>query len=210
MIACVNLLQGANAVALLFAPQFNDLASKTAAAYPLKLLPILTRSQYDSPNDTSPAFARTGIVGSEEALKKFIMMHSSGSTGLPRPIDYTHKRLMGTLLTAQNLVAFQSVPLFHAHGFVSFVQAIYKRKTIYLFNGRVPQTHDTITAAIRAVKPELVWTVPYVLKLLAEKQDGIEALKACKIVACTGSRCTDDLGNLLVNQGIHLGVNFGA
>lgn len=77
-------------------------------------------------------------------------------------------------------------------------------------NGHVPQTHDTVTAAIKAANPEIVWTVPYVLKLLAEKQNGIDALKKCKMVSSSGSRCPDDLGDLLVSQGIFLGLTFGA
>jgi acyl-coenzyme A synthetase/AMP-(fatty) acid ligase len=208
--ACVNLLQDADANSLLYAPQFLDLATKTSNELPLKLIPILTRDQYDVPNDSTPPFQRHGIDGEKENLKKLIMMHSSGSTGLPRPIHYTHKRLLATMLTAQNLIAFQSVPLFHAHGFISFIQAIYKRKCIYLFNGHVPQTHDTVTAAIRAASPEIVWTVPYVLKLLCEKRDGIEALKRCKVVSCSGSRCPDELGDLVVKEGIHFGTAFGA
>ena len=171
---------------------------------------MLVRSDYDYPDDTTLEFVRADVDGSKETLKKFVMMHSSGSTGLPRPIDYTHKRLLVTLLTSQDMVAFQSVPLFHAHGFVTFIQAIYKRKTIYMFNGNVPQTHDTVTAAIRAAEPEIVWTVPYVLKLLAEKRDGIEVLKKCRIVSFSGSRCPDELGDLMVANGIHFGTNFGA
>jgi hypothetical protein len=58
--------------------------------------------------------------------------------------------------------------------------------------------------------PEIVWTVPYVLKLLAEKRDGIEVLKKCKVVSCSGSRCPDELGDLLVSEGIHFGSAFGA
>jgi acyl-coenzyme A synthetase/AMP-(fatty) acid ligase len=206
----VNLLQDAGAKTLLYAPQFLDLATKTSDSLSLKLVPILTRAQYDLPEDETVPFQRQGVDGEKETLKKLIMMHSSGSTGLPRPIHYTHKRLLATMLTAQNLIAFQSVPLFHAHGFITFIQAIYKRKCIYLFNGRVPQTHDTVTAAIRAAEPEIVWTVPYVLKLLAEKRDGIEVLKKCKIVSCSGSRCPDELGDLMVREGIHFGTVFGA
>jgi acyl-coenzyme A synthetase/AMP-(fatty) acid ligase len=206
----VNLLQDAEAKTLLYASQFLDLATKTSNELPLKLIPILTREQYDIHNDARPPFQRHGINGEKENLKKLIMMHSSGSTGLPRPIHYTHKRLLATMLTAQSLIAFQSVPLFHAHGFITFIQAIYKRKCIYLFNGHVPQTHDTVTAAIRAASPEIVWTVPYVLKLLCEKRDGIEVLKRCKVVSCSGSRCPDELGDLMVKEGIHFGTIFGA
>ncbi|KAE9366838.1 putative NRPS-like enzyme [Stipitochalara longipes BDJ] len=208
--ACVNLLQDAGAKILLYASQFLDLATKTSKALSLSLTPILTRKQYDISSDSTTPFEREGVVDEKENLKKLIMMHSSGSTGLPRPIHYTHKRLLATMLTAQSLIAFQSVPLFHAHGFISFIQAIYKRKCIYLFNGHVPQTHDTVTAAIRAANPEIVWTVPYVLKLLCEKRDGIEVLKKCKVVSCSGSRCPDELGDLMVREDIHFGTVFGA
>lgn len=77
-------------------------------------------------------------------------------------------------------------------------------------NGRVPQTHDTLTSAIQAADSEVVWTVPYVLKLLAEKQDGIDALKTQKLVSSSGSRCPDELGDLLISQGVFLGLTFGS
>jgi acyl-CoA synthetase (AMP-forming)/AMP-acid ligase II len=210
--AIVNLLKDVNATTFLHAPQHVETASKTAQELILKPLPILTRPQYDT-TSTTPPFARQGVDPKKENLRKLIMMHSSGSTGLPKPIHYTHARLLSTFRTAQYLTAFQSVPLFHAHGFVSFVQAIYTRKTIYLFNGHVPQTHQTMVEAIKGVGnggPEIVWTVPYVLKLLAEKREGIEVLKKCKVVSCSGSRCPDELGDLLVNEGIHFGSAFGA
>jgi acyl-coenzyme A synthetase/AMP-(fatty) acid ligase len=208
--AVVALLKSSGGSQLLYASQFKDFAAKAAQEMPLKTLPLPVRSNFDHAEDATPEFVREGVQGSREIFRKFVMMHSSGSTGLPRPIDYTHKRLFVTLLTSMNMIAFQSVPLFHAHGFVSFLQAIFVRKLIYMFNGNVPQTHDTVTAAIRVANPEIVWTVPYVLKLLAEKSDGIEVLKKCKVVSCSGSRCPDELGDLMVTNGIHFGTNFGA
>jgi len=208
--AVVALLKATNSSRLLYAPQFHHLAIGAEQELPLEIFPILKRSDYDCPDDTTPEFVREGVDGSKETFRKCVIMHSSGSTGLPRPIDYTHKRLLVTLLTSQDLIAFQSMPIFHAAGFISFIQGIYKRKTIHMFNGNIAQTHDSVTAAIKAAQPEIVWTVPYVLKLLAEKQDGIETLKKCKIVACAGSRYPDELGDLMVANGIHFGMNYGA
>ena len=210
----MNLLKDVPAKVFLYGEQHLEIANRTATELSLKALPILSRPQYDFPLPADPSpFRRTNVDPSKETLRKLIMMHSSGSTGLPKPINFTNTRLLSTFRTAQKLTAFQSVPLFHAHGFVSFVQAIYTSKTIYLFNGHVPQTHETIVAALRSIAdpgPEVVWTVPYVLKLLAEKPDGIEVLKRCKIVSCSGSRCPDELGDLLVREGIHFGSAFGA
>ncbi|RFU34869.1 hypothetical protein B7463_g1454, partial [Scytalidium lignicola] len=207
--ACVGLLSGQNSKLLLHGSPYLDIATNTSQEIPLTLLQILSREQYDF-DDGGPEFARSGVDNTKEQFKTLIMMHSSGSTGIPRPITYTHKRLMVTLLTSQRMTSFQSMPMFHAHGFVTMIQAIFTRKVIYLFNGNVPQSHDTVVPAIRAAKAECVWTVPYVLKLLLEKPDGLEALKPSRLVSCSGSRCPDELGDTLVNNGIHFGTNFGA
>ncbi|KAF8862994.1 putative NRPS-like enzyme [Acephala macrosclerotiorum] len=219
--ACVSLLSNVNTTHLLYAPQYLSLATSTSASLqtPLKLIPILERSQYDTPNSSlTPYFERKGIDGEEEKKRVLIYMHSSGSTGMPKPINYRNARLFATFRTAQKLTAFQSVPLFHAHGFISFIQAIFVRKCIFLFNGLVPQTNETVTKAIKGTfldgqVAQVVWTVPYVLKLLCEggaKGEGVKVLKGCKLVSCSGSRTPDELGDLLVGEGIKFGTVFGA
>lgn len=92
------------------------------------------------------------------------------------------------------------------------------RKCIFLFNGLIPQTNETVTKAIQGARldgkvAEVVWTVPYVLKLLCEggkDGEGVKVLKECKVVSCSGSRTPDELGDLLVSQGIPFGSVFGA
>ena len=74
----------------------------------------------------------------------------------------------------------------------------------------MPQTHDHLVSAIQAAQPEIVYAVPYVLKLLAEKADGIKVLRNCKLVSTTGSRCPDELGDLLTEAGVHLGCMYGS
>ncbi|RDW80543.1 hypothetical protein BP5796_05241 [Coleophoma crateriformis] len=175
----------------------------------IKILPLPTCDQYDN-DDVYPPFYRKDLDEEKEHLRRYLMLHISGSTGLPKPIGYTNKRLLGITAGAQDVTSFQSVPFSHAHGLVTYVQAIFHKKTIYMMNGYVAQTHDSVTAAIKASNPGIVWTVPYVLKLLAEKRDSIEVLKRCKKVSSAGSRCPDDLGDLLVNEGVHLGTQFGS
>lgn len=209
-VACVGLLQRLGANVLLYGPPFVQKAAYVREHSSLTATPMVLRKAYKKVDISLLPRPLLEYDGPSQTVKNCIIMHSSGSTGPPRPIFYPHKRLLHVMINAQNLTAFLSVPLFHAHGFVSFLQALYKRKTVYLFNGNVPQTHESVTSAIRAAEPEIVWTVPYVLKLLAEKQDGIDVLKPCKIVSCSGSRCPDDLGNLVVCQGVHLGTSFGA
>jgi acyl-CoA synthetase (AMP-forming)/AMP-acid ligase II len=102
-----------------------------------KLLPTLTsfpipsREEYDSPtHEHTPPFERRNVDLVKEHHRGYLMLHSSGSTGLPKPISFSNKRLMVTFLTAQPHKAFQSVPFSHAHGLVTYVQHIYVRKTL--------------------------------------------------------------------------------
>ena len=63
---------------------------------------------------------------------------------------------------------------------------------------------------IRHTKPELLHCVPYVLKLVAESEDGVRCLADVKMVLFAGSSCPDDLGDRLVKNGVYLVANYGA
>lgn len=211
--AVAKLLEMENAVIFIYSPQQQVLANtvNSIISKPLKCFPLISRTSYDIPqNLLGPQFTRTNLDNINEHHRRYIVLHSSGSTGLPKPVSYTNARLLITVLTAQNLTSFQSLPFSHAFGLVTISQAIWTMKTIYLFNGHLPHTHDTLTEAIVTAEPEIVWTVPYLLKLLAEKRGGIEALKKCYMVGSSGSRCPDELGDLLTNSGVFLGSYFGS
>ena len=193
---------------LLYAEHLQDTAVKIQSARGGILATLLTRREYDIP-DGNPTFERE-VHGPSEALRKVFILHSSGSTSLPRPIHFTNKRLLAACAPALAYKAFLTVPLFHTHGLCVFFQTLYKRVPLYCFNSNMPQTHDSLVQAIQAAQPEIVYTVPYVLKLLAEKQDGVDALKPCKIVSYAGSRCPDELGEQLTNEGVRLGSVYGS
>ncbi|RDW91655.1 hypothetical protein BP5796_02820 [Coleophoma crateriformis] len=177
----------------------------------LEVQPIATRDEYDNLQHTeTPQFHVQGYDHTKVQYQRCLILHSSGSTGLPKPIYYSHQKLMAFGLYAQDATAFITLPFSHALGMSSYLQAIHKRKTIYAMSGYVPQTHDTVTAAITAANPDIVWTVPYVLKLLAERQDGIDAIKSCRFVSSGGSKLPDELGDMLTNAGVHIGMQFGS
>ena len=52
--------------------------------------------------------------------------------------------------------------------------------------------------------------VPFVLKLLREQEQGIEALKSCEQVLFTGSQCPKELGDYLVDRGVDLTSSIGS
>lgn len=83
------------------------------------------------------------------------------------------------------------------------------RKTAHLFNAHLPLTADNLISALKSVQPEICHTVPYTLKLIAERQDGVDVLKRCKFVTSAGARTPDELGNRVIEQGVKLGLIFG-
>lgn len=177
----------------------------------LDLYQLITRDQYDCAEHVfSPLFKPEDINDPQKHRQRCIILHSSGSTGLPKPIDYNHEKLLQAGKYAQDATAFITMPFSHALGMMSYMQSISKRRTMYAMSGHVAQTHTTVTAAITAAQPEIIWTVPYVLKLLAEKPDGIEAIKNCKFVSSGGSKLPDELGNMLTEAGVHVGMQFGS
>ena len=54
-------------------------------------LPILSRNDYDKPGNPPLSFEREFDVA-EERKRAATIVHSSGSTGLPKPIEVAHTR----------------------------------------------------------------------------------------------------------------------
>lgn len=204
-----RLVVESNAQCLFYAPEYKALIQEAGVTALIPIRCLFPRPAYENRDVMSSRFSRD-VSPIQEQNRRYIMLHSSGSTGIPKPVSYTNKRLLMICLAAPSLIAFQSLPFSHAHGLVTISQAIWTRKTIYLFNSHVPQINSKLCLAIEAAKPEIVWSVPYVLKLLAETTRGIQSLKQCKVVCSSGSRCPDELGDLLTAKGVFVGCLFGS
>lgn len=166
------------------------------------------RSDYDNPFAPAPAFLRE-FDRQDENGKSALIVHSSGSTGLPKPVTLTHRAILTHPTQGSGLHNFNALPWYHLYGISTSLQAMWMRKTAHLYNTSLPLTADNLIAVLEAVRPEAVHSVPYALGLLAEKQRGIELMKACKIVTSAGARTPDELGDRMVKEGIQLGVVFG-
>ncbi|KAI5310662.1 putative NRPS-like protein biosynthetic cluster [Ascosphaera atra] len=191
------------------APQTAATISRVDRAVASVLEVIPSRDEYDVPTTTPPyvpAYDRA-----TEHHQPAVIIHSSGSTGVPKPITLKHaavstlpsRYLNGT----SNLTTF---PLFHLGGLCTIMMPMHQgRYTIYT-NPKVPQTAETLTATINATQPEMVSTVPYILGLMSQSEEGLEALRKPRCVATGGSRTSDELGDRLVKEGVKFGMLFGA
>ncbi|KAK1984707.1 male sterility protein [Colletotrichum cereale] len=177
----------------------------------LDVFEIAGRSTFDFPievhADTRLDYGRDLSV---EANNLIYIIHSSGSTGLPKPIYQTQKSAIHNYSSSMNMKAFITLPLYHNHGICNLYRAIYCGKPIHLYNADLPLTREHLSSIMRKHSFDIFYGVPYALKLLAETDDGMGLLRQLKIVMYGGSACPDDLGDALVNNGVNLVGHYGA
>lgn len=157
-----------------------------------------------TPNLAMPFFDRER----ETTLGAWII-HSSGSTGLPKPIRQTHSAAIKNYANNFNMKGFITLPLYHAHGLSSVCRAIHSGKQIHMYSAELPLTGPNIIQCLKAHPPEIFYGVPYALKLLAETDEGLDILRKCKLVMFGGSSCPDVLGDKLVRNQILLVSHYG-
>ncbi|KAL4800793.1 hypothetical protein BDV19DRAFT_375466 [Aspergillus venezuelensis] len=138
-----------------------------------------------------------------------LILHSSGSTGMPKPLFLSHRAIMTHPLRGPGLTSFNTLPWYHLHGLSTAFQAMYMRKVAYLWDASLPLTTTSVVAALQVAKPESVHGVAYLLQLLVDSADGLDALRSCELVTYGGAPCPDDLGDRLVAEGVRFGGMFG-
>ncbi|KAL6415833.1 hypothetical protein AUP68_00035 [Ilyonectria robusta] len=204
--AIKQLLDLAGCSTILTTPNFHPVLTEVQQQRPLEFLPLLMHSDYYGKD--APRFVRP-YNPEKEAGKIAVILHSSGSTGLPKPIYLTNKSCIAAASTNLDMRALLMSPMFHSHGFYEIFRSIYSGKPLYFCNYSLPITRESLLRMLDAVKPELFHCVPYVVKLLAEADEGVRALAKLKLVLFAGSGCPDDLGDLLVQNGVKLAGNYG-
>ena len=174
---------------------------------PLKSISFLRKEDYRN-RTASPLTRKCDPV--KESGKMAWILHSSGSTGFPKPIYLTGYQCLANFRKSFANRVFTVSPLFHSFALMETGRAFYTKAPMYLGNHALPVTRQNLVEAMKAVKPEQVDAVPYVLKLLAETDEGIDELAKTKLVLYGGSSCPDDLGDRLVARGVNLVANYGA
>ena len=174
----------------------------------LNVIDVLTKDIFQaSSTDVIPIQQNLNL--SKESSKISWIIHSSGSTGLPKPIYQTHGAALRNYENNMNMEGFITLPLFHAHGLSSVLRGFTSYKKIFMYNASIPLTSQNLLEIGRNYSFEIFYGVPYALKLLSERAEGIEMLAKMKVVMFGGSACPDSLGDLLVEHHINLISHYG-
>ncbi|KAM0277439.1 hypothetical protein ACHAQH_005803 [Verticillium albo-atrum] len=177
----------------------------------LKILDIVNSSAFDFDIEVhADTQLDAHLDQAVETDNRVYIIHSSGSTGLPKPIYQTHRSAVANYAWSMEMKAFITLPLYHNHGICNLYRAIYCGKQIHLYNADLPLTHNYLAKIMRTHRFEIFYGVPYALKLLSETEEGMALLRDLKVVMYGGSACPDDLGNALVDHGVNLVGHYGA
>ncbi|KAE8333985.1 hypothetical protein BDV39DRAFT_3315 [Aspergillus sergii] len=209
--ACVSLLDMVGCDTILYG-QTPSIRATMGEILRLKLIacrPIIQRPSLDAPQETDVLVLHRTRNPEVQKQKIALILHSSGSTGLPKPLYLSHKAIMTHPMRGPGLTSFNSLPWYHLHGLSTALQAMYMRKTAYMWDASLPLTASSVTSALEAAKPESVQGVPYLLQLLVDSPKGLDALRQCKLVTYGGAPCPDELGDRLVAEKVHFGGSFG-
>lgn len=212
--ACVKLMEDTGAIAVIpgktaqmanLISQIQELLSES-----IKVIKQIPQDNFDKSASAEPRFRRENIDRELEKHWCAVILHSSGTTGLPKAIHLPHKRLMMHVPAPKGDINFSTFPFFHGYGIWIFVHDMLDRKTTYMYNANLPTTADYVIKVLEHIRPDVLHAVPYTIELLAQSKRGVDAMKKCDRVVFSGSGCPDDLGNDLVKKGILLESLWGA
>lgn len=205
--AYANLLRLTDCRKIIVGKTLVSTAGTIQEQVPVASFGIIRKDEYQLSKPSGPRFPHVRPVNAGQQL--CFIIHSSGSTGLPKPILQTHSACLANYSSGIPYRAFMTLPLYHNHGLSVMFRGLLAGNKISIYNANLPLSGSTLVESMRATQPESLHCVPYALKLMAETEGGIDELKRLKMVMFGGSSCPDELGDRLTEAGVYLVGQFG-
>ncbi|KAI1083049.1 hypothetical protein F5B20DRAFT_577434 [Whalleya microplaca] len=177
-------------------------------------IPTYQRDRHTNPHDYSE------MSLSREALDIAYLRHTSGtSSGLPKPIIQSQWGAVGCLPSFTDTDqpgTFSTTPLYHG-GLADCLRAWTSGAMIWFFpEGVVPITGANVRASVHYAREvssspvKYFSSVPYVLQMLAEDDDGVHLLQEMDLVGVGGAALPPSVGNKLVDLNVNLVSRMGS
>ncbi|RAL12493.1 acetyl-CoA synthetase-like protein [Aspergillus homomorphus CBS 101889] len=208
--AYVSLVENTKASFLVTHTSFHATGAKVAQRTGINLQPLLSREDFDNVTTGTVRLPPAELDGTVENKHVCWIIHSSGSTGHPKPIYQTHAGALKNYANNFGLCGFITLPLFHAHGISCLFRAVHSQKLIYLYNAELPLTAPHLLTTLQEHQDiQVLYAVPYALKLLSESPEGLEVMARLELVMFGGSACPKPIGDKLVQSGVRLISHYG-
>jgi thioester reductase-like protein/acyl-CoA synthetase (AMP-forming)/AMP-acid ligase II/aryl carrier-like protein len=147
---------------------------------------------------------------------KSLVFHSSGTTGMPKPIHHTDRYFLA-FATCHEIDAvpagpsFSTLPLFHAFGWVPPCLSLSIGMPVCFPPRSTVPNAEAMCEQLRLIKAASLVSVPSILEDLALTPNVIEgSLAGLSFVAFGGGRLKEAAGQTLASHGVKLLNHFGA
>lgn len=218
----VNLLGRTQCDHFVVAPAYRPFVQDLPAHRPS--LKIIEVPAYDSWYTATPAtpvpFNRTYA---EARWDPMVVLHTSGTTGLPKPIVSPHGMICVTdqlrdvpefegyklALRAIRAVDVQrhlmAMPLFHAAGtYIFLFMAVYWDTPVVLGHPDTPLSVQMVSDCLRYAGCDCAVLPPAILAMMSESDEHIEQLKDLKYACYGGGALPPEAGNKMVEKGVRV------
>jgi len=149
-----------------------------------------------------------------------ICLHSSGSTGLPKPIPWTNRRWLqsaayiffGDMDLTGKVHSIHAAPIFRSLGYAITIFATGTGMTLSTFASQSPPqvwSADAHFAAAVATATDIVITAPFVFEAWAARKECVAWLATTACAVYGGGPLDEGAGRLLVSQGVNLHSSYG-
>ena len=134
-----------------------------------------------------------------------VIFHSSGSSGMPKPLVQLHKFWSNSLLTApgRNQAAFTTTPLFHG-GLSDFFRSVQAAAPLFFFpwHLQLAPTINNIIQSATGCGQEIRYflSVPFILEMLMADEKGTAFLRAMELVSTGGAPLSGAVGDRAVTE----------
>lgn len=165
----------------------------------------------------------TTVLGSAFETRRIAeiacFFHTSGtSSGLPKPIPQSHAMVSALPRSTHHdqPATFTTTPLYHG-GLADCLRAWTSGAMVWFFpEGVAPITEASILKAVgfaqgeSAVPIKYFSSVPYILQMLSENEDGISLLQKMDLVGVGGAALPPAIGDRLVDKNVRLLSRMGS
>ena len=150
-------------------------------------------------------------ISTGDPYETSIIIHTSGSTGLPKPINLRNGYIATVAnlpqktgadgrLTMASVVFGQSktlctLPLFHAMGLFTVIRSILNQGPLVLPPPGVSNTAELNMEVIKYGKPEVAFLPPSILEDISEQPEGLDILKKLDFVVYAGAPLAQAVGD---------------
>ncbi|KAJ5908197.1 hypothetical protein N7495_000879 [Penicillium taxi] len=155
-----------------------------------------------------------------------IIIHSSGTTGFPKPVPFTNGYLSafdnttklpvppgrrGSMMHMQKPGALQLVcaPFFHLMGYAAILESIC-HGIPFVLSPEKPMTVELLAKIYDETNPDLVWLPPSIIESIGVSTVGLDLLKRFEIIFFAGAPLSPVIGDKLCADGIRLQSLIGS